>query len=314
MADIQTEEGWHTLEDGHKLYTKTWKTNETPKARMVFVHGFSDHCNAYNDFFPTLASRGIQVHAFDQRGWGRSVQTPKQKGLTGPTSTVLADITSFIKPLVPSPQPLFLFGHSMGGAEVAIYTAQGDEDIHKHIRGYILDGPFIAIHPNSKPSAITVALGRVAGRLLPHRQMVNKLNAEFICRDVKIQKQYEADPLCHDTGTLEGLAGMLDRAAELDGGKVKVPSNAGEGGKTRILIGHGTSDLVCDVESTKKLYERMGDVEDKELKLYDGWYHQLHAEPSPDKETYVDDVVSWIMKRVEPSTMTNHDQPTLKNV
>jgi hypothetical protein len=27
MADIQTEEGWHTVEDGHKLYTKTWKVN-----------------------------------------------------------------------------------------------------------------------------------------------------------------------------------------------------------------------------------------------------------------------------------------------
>jgi hypothetical protein len=27
MAGIQTEEGWHTLEDGHKLYTKTWKVN-----------------------------------------------------------------------------------------------------------------------------------------------------------------------------------------------------------------------------------------------------------------------------------------------
>ena len=25
MADIQTEEGWHTVADGTKLYTKTWK-------------------------------------------------------------------------------------------------------------------------------------------------------------------------------------------------------------------------------------------------------------------------------------------------
>lgn len=163
----------------------------------------------------------------------------------------------------------------MGGAQVAMYTAKGDKDVNKHIRGYILDGPFIAIHPNSKPSAITVAVGRVAGRLLPHRQLVNKLNAEFICRDVKVQKQYEADPLCHDTGTLEGLAGMLDRAAELDGGKFVVPGGTGEGGKTRILIGHGTSDLVCDVESTKRFYERsLQHVEDKELKLYEGWYHQ----------------------------------------
>jgi acylglycerol lipase len=65
MADIQTEEGWHTLEDGHKLYTKTWKVNirvlpnkaqktnthfaqtaDTPKARLVFIHGFSDHCTS----------------------------------------------------------------------------------------------------------------------------------------------------------------------------------------------------------------------------------------------------------------------------
>lgn len=162
----------------------------------------------------------------------------------------------------------------MGGAEVAMYTAKGDKDIHKHIRGYILDAPFIAIHPKSKPSAVTITLGRLAGRLLPHRQLVNKLNPDTICRDVKIQNQYEADPLCHDTGTLEGLASMLDRAAELDGGTFKVPHDAGEGGKTRMLIGHGTSDLVCDVESTKKFYDRMGDVEDKELKLYDGWYHQ----------------------------------------
>lgn len=209
----------------------------------------------------------------------------------------------------------------MGGAEVAMYTAKGDKDIIKHIRGYILDAPFIAIHPNSKPSPITVVLGRVAGRLLPHRQLVNQLKAEFICRDVKIQQQYEADPLCHDTGTLEGLAGMLDRAAELDGGKFKVPHDAGEGGKTRMLIGHGTSDLVCDVESTKKFYERMGQVEDKELKLYDGWYHQcefvrsskgeetaanketVHSEPTPDKETYLDDVVSWVLKRAESSTV-----------
>lgn len=87
--------------------------------------------------------------------------------------------------------------------------------------------------------------------------------------------------MCHDTGTLEGLAGMLDRAAELDGGKFKVPTDAGEGGKTRIWISHGGEDLVCDVHGTQRFYDRMGDVEDKELKIYDGWYHQREFEYTP---------------------------------
>lgn len=96
-----TEEGWHTTDDGQKLYTKTWKvmsntiieskhmltlyqTDGPAKARIVFVHGFSDHCNiappfesrtpanacsgnTYDNLFPALASNGIEVYAFDQR-------------------------------------------------------------------------------------------------------------------------------------------------------------------------------------------------------------------------------------------------------
>lgn len=60
-------EGWHTSDDGGKLYTKTWSTEGPAKARLVFVHGFSDHINTYGSFFPTLAAKGIEVYSFDQR-------------------------------------------------------------------------------------------------------------------------------------------------------------------------------------------------------------------------------------------------------
>lgn len=61
------EEGWHTSDDGRKLYTKTWPAEGPAHARLVFIHGFSDHINTYGDFFPYLASKGIEVYAFDQR-------------------------------------------------------------------------------------------------------------------------------------------------------------------------------------------------------------------------------------------------------
>lgn len=39
MDSVETEEGWLTTPDGHKLYTKTWKPEGPLKARVVFLHG-----------------------------------------------------------------------------------------------------------------------------------------------------------------------------------------------------------------------------------------------------------------------------------
>jgi acylglycerol lipase len=204
-------------------------------------------------------------------------------------------------------------GHSMGGAEVLCWIRDGPGGIKQHIRGYLLEAPFIAFHPASKPSAFTVTMGRLVGKVLPRRQMLFKLDSKLLSRDVATQKAFDDDKLCHDTGTLEGLAGNLDRAIGLDTGKILIPKDAGEGQKTRIWMSHGTEDGVCDYHGTERLYKRLDDLDDKELKLYDGWFHKrkvdpdlvlypvndkiVHAEPSPDRETFATDVADWIFAR-----------------
>ncbi|KAF2399484.1 lysophospholipase-like protein [Trichodelitschia bisporula] len=294
MADIQTEEGWFTI-SGAKLYTKTWKAS-TPKAILVFIHGFSDHCNAYYDLFPSLARRGIQTYSFDQRGWGRSVHAPRDKGNSGGTTRILADISAFIKALPPSPLPTFLMGHSMGGGEVLTYAALGPADIRAGLRGYLVESPFIAFPAASKPSFITLKLGQLAGKILPHFQIERKFPGASMCRDPEVGREWEADPLCHNIGTLEGLGAMVDRAEELDSGKISIGGGAGEGEKTRLWVGHGTGDLVCDYKGSERLVERLSkSAADVTLKLYDGWYHKLHAEPGEDKVTFANDVGNWIL-------------------
>jgi hypothetical protein len=104
--------------------------------------------------------------------------------------------------------------------------------------------------------------------------MVFKLDEKILSRDPAVQRAFVEDELCHDTGTLEGLAGNLDRAAGLDSGSVRVPADAGEGAKTRIWLSHGTDDGVCDYRGTQKVYDRLDGVDDKALKLYDEWYHK----------------------------------------
>lgn len=164
-------------------------------------------------------------------------------------------------------------GHSMGGGEVLCYAAQGPHEVRQHIRGYLLESPFVDFDPQSKPSWLTVFFGRLAGKLLPHRQLINKLDVNLISRNPDVCKQFDEDELCHDTGTLEGLAGMLDRTGDLAAGKIIIPDGAGEGGVTRIWIGHGDKDGITAFAASKRLSDAL-QVKDKEFKAYEGHYHR----------------------------------------
>jgi acylglycerol lipase len=201
------------------------------------------------------------------------VTQKSERGHTGSTQQVLDDMTSFIKSVIPCPIPLFLMGHSMGGGEVLCYAAQGPSEVLQHIRGYLLESPFVDFDPKSKPSFVTVFFGRLAGKLLPHRQLTNKLDPKLISRDPAVCQSFDEDELCHDTGTLEGLAGLLDRTSHLANGKINIPDNAGEGGVTRIWIGHGDADGITAHDASKRLADAL-QVKDKEFKSYAGYYHR----------------------------------------
>ena len=240
----------------------------SPTAQIIFIHGFSDHSNRYSKFFPPLSAAGLEVHAFDQRGWGRSVVSPGEKGLTGKTPQVISDITSVIKSHLPSSVPTFLMGHSMGGQETLYYACRGPEDVKKQLSGFILLAPYLRLHPNSQPTRLKVHAGRLASKLMPTFQLPNKMDPAKLSHDAEDNKAWAEDPLCHDTGTLEGLADMLDRAHDLDVGNIELEDWEG----LRILAIHGSADEVTSPDATKGVLERMK-VGEKEVKVYEGCFH-----------------------------------------
>ncbi|KAI9875633.1 MAG: hypothetical protein M1830_008188 [Pleopsidium flavum] len=207
----------------------------------------------------------------------------------------------------------------MGGAEVLLYAARGPAPIRAQIAGYLAEAPFIALHPDSQPSRLKVALGRVAGRWMPQRQMEQKLDAWKLCRDEGVCRAWVEDGLCHDMGTLEGLSGMLERGEDLERGQVGL-----EGEGVRVWVGHGSGDLVTSFEASRRFVEGLG-LKDKEFRAYEGFclvVHgggtrltgagAVHAEPGEDKITFANDVARWILARNSVvTTATEEMKPKL---
>ncbi|KAM5356389.1 hypothetical protein ACJ41O_003035 [Fusarium nematophilum] len=275
---------------GASLYTKTWTPEGPVRAKVVFVHGYSDHINWYNDVFRVLASNGIQVFGFDQRGWGRSVKKPSEKGLTGPTSQVVGEIATFLQSKLPSDVPVFVLGHSMGGGEVLTLAADPRyAELVGQVRGWILEAPFIGFAPEENPSFIKVAAGRLVGRLFPKFQLKHVLPPENLTRKPEVVQGFAEDPLCHDTGTLEGLASLLDRTSALQSGAVKLPKEV-----RSLWLGHGDVDKACSYDAAIKFAKRQ-DIADKMVKTYKGAYHALHVDLC--QEEFAKDVVDWILER-----------------
>ncbi len=126
----------------------------------------------------------------------------------------------------------------MGGGEVMYLAADPThKDFVSKVRGFLLEGPFIGFAPELAPSTFTVVAGRLVGKILPHRHMVNRIPPESVTRDPVVAKDLAEDDLCHDTGTLEGLSSMLDRTNALTEGKARPGKHV-----QALWLGHGTDD------------------------------------------------------------------------
>ncbi|PWY78368.1 putative alpha/beta hydrolase [Aspergillus heteromorphus CBS 117.55] len=298
MSEITITEGEFRLPDGVAVYQKTWSP-PIPKAKLVHFHGFSDHINNSNELFTNLAQQGIHVSGIDQRGWGRSAPTKASRGNTGPTPFILADLASFIKSqqseIYPD-LPLFISGHSMGGGLVATLASTPEyQPLVSSFRGIILLAPLIGLTPMQTPSSVTVFLGRLAGKLLPHHQLTQRMKIESIARDPDVQTMLRSDPLNHGTGTLEMFAAMLDRTADLSSGKLVL-----QDGVRSVYLAHGNADGCTSFEASRKWFDSQtgGMLQgDKCFKEYDGWCHVLHLDSKDNRKTYADDLAGWILGR-----------------
>lgn len=207
----------------------------------------------------------------------------------------------------------------MGGGQTLNYIFHPESPYNKekssrpNFAGVLLYSPLIGLDPSTRPSKLLVLAGRGVAKLIPHMQKYTPLEAKLLSRDEAVCKEFVADTLCHDTGTFEGLAGMLDRGIWLEG-MFATGTGAWVKSELPFWIGHGTGDRITSFPATEKFVKGLekegGDVK---FCAYEGAYHKLHAELPETTEKFLGDVKAWVLGKVpETESVTIQDEASVE--
>jgi alpha-beta hydrolase superfamily lysophospholipase len=274
------QHGWETFAGAAdvKLFGQSWRPEATtpPRATVVIMHGLKDHSSRYAEFAEWLVARGFAVYAFDLRGHGNS---DGNRVWVDRFEQYVQDLSGFIQRVREREpgRPLFLFGHSMGGAIVTLYTLTEKPDL----RGLILSGPALKVTGDVSPFLIGAT--RFLSVLAPGLGVLDLPNPKF-SRDPKVVRSMDEDPLIFQK------KGPARTAAELLGAIAKIQAGM-ESISVPLLALHGTRDQLTNPEGSKELVAKARSA-DKKLELYDGSFHDLLHEPEGQRVR--NDIVSWM--------------------
>ncbi len=267
---------------GLSLHHQSWLLAGEPKAVLLVVHGWAEHCGRYSNVVDYFVPKGYAVCALDHRGHGRSEGKP---GYVDRFTDYLDDLKTFFDIVrgQHSGSRIFLVGHSMGGTIATAYSIR-----HQHeLAGLILSGASLRLG-SSLSSALT-PFARILSLLAPKLGII-VLDATAICQDKTVVDAYVNDPLVY-RGKItcrfgaEMLLTLRSLPAEMQ--ELRLP----------ILIMHGGSDRLSATEGSLMLYDRVSST-DKTLRIYEGFHHEIFNEPG--REQVFADMEAWLAPRTGP--------------
>ncbi|KAI9142152.1 Alpha/Beta hydrolase protein [Paraphysoderma sedebokerense] len=281
---------WYLFRDNTEIYGKFWKVPDSKRivASCTFIHGLGEHIHRYEHVFSKFADAGIQVFAWDQRGFGRTGKKHDKLGNNEGWNTVMDDVTEALKRNKVDGAPQFLYGHSMGGLIALWYLKYHSKD--SNLAGVISTSPAIQAAPKARPDPVTFHVGRLLGKVVPSITITNAVPADTLSHDPKIIKHYKTDIYIHPYVTLGLGRDLMLNGKEFDKrGHEEFPEDI------PLLLAHGDCDVVTDPISTKSFFEKCP-VKDKTLKLWKGYFHELHNEPDI-KDEFVQELIDWMVAR-----------------
>ncbi len=172
-------QGWAAADGGR----------QTPRATVALLHGLAEHARRYDALAARLAAAGIELVAIDLRGHGCS---PGRRTWVDRFDQYLDDADALVSFARREDVPLFLMGHSMGGAIAALYAIERAPARGQPFAGLVLSSPALA--PGRDVPRWMLAASRFMSRAWP-RFPALKIDAALLSRDPEVVAANRADPL-----------------------------------------------------------------------------------------------------------------------
>jgi acylglycerol lipase len=260
---------------GGMISWQGWVPDTPPVGVVIIVHGISEHGGRYAHVGARLAADGYATYVHDHRGHGRSDGV---RANIDRMSTVVTDLETMVRSMAGRHPdlPMFLYGHSMGGLIMLSYLTGNPAPL----RGAVVQAAAVEFPGGSRA---TRSVAGLISAISPNLG-VTILDGSKVSRDPEVVRNYDADPLNYRgrvrarTGA-EMLAAATRVSASLD--RLTLP----------LLVLHGSADTLTSPAGSRRIADSAAST-DVTLKIYDGFYHELHNEP--DKETVFADIVRWL--------------------
>ena len=294
----------------HDIHCRLWEPAGEVKAVVQLVHGVAEYIARYDAFASFLTDQGCAVCGDDHLGHGESINDDTELGWFADEKgwEYLVDDEKRLHDLLAEKypgKPLVLFGHSMGsfiartylgtypqGFNACVLSGTGRQAGIVCAAGKILARREIRAHGSKyrSPTLQKIAFGSylkgIESPIGPN---------DWICRDEKVVRAYDADPLCGFTATaglmydmMDGLSiiGRADHMAKMD---KALP----------VLFIAGDADPVGaygkGVQKVAAQFKKAG-MQDVTVKLYPGHRHEVLNELK--KEKVWADVLGWMEKHI----------------
>ncbi|WP_175913116.1 alpha/beta hydrolase [Burkholderia metallica] len=270
--------------DGLELASYRWPAGDgtvPPRATIALVHGLAEHAGRYAALAARLNAAGIDVLAIDLRGHG---QSPGKRAWVERFDGYLDDADALVAEAARGDAPLFLMGHSMGGAVAALYAIERAPARGHALTGLVLSSPALA--PGRDVPRWMLAVSRVISRVWPTFPAI-RIDAALLSRDPAVVAANRADPLVHHAAVPARTgAEILDAMTRIESGRggLRVP----------VLVYHGTEDKLTEPDGSRAFGARVGSP-DRTLTLYEGGFHETMNDLERDR--VIDALITWIHAR-----------------
>lgn len=269
--------------DGQYLFCRYWEPSGTPKALIFVSHGAGEHCGRYDELAQMLKRLDMLVFAHDHVGHG---QSEGERMVVSDFQVFVRDLLQHVNTVQKDyPEiPVFLLGHSMGGAISILAAAERQT----HFSGMILISPLILANPESA-STLKVLAAKLLNFVLPNISL-GRIDSSVLSRNKTEVDLYNSDPLiCHAGVKVCFGIQLLNAVSRVERAMPRLT--------LPILLLQGSADRLCDSKGAYLLMES-SPSQDKTLKMYEGAYHVLHKELPEVTNSVLYEINTWVSHRI----------------